>query len=388
MAQPGASIVMRQQRDKLAAAQDVIGLLYEAAAYPDGWSEALDRVYRLFDAMAAHFFVWNKALDQPLASHGSTTYLGQQEALQYYLRIDPRRMLLARRPVGSTLLCHEHFDDAFVCRNEFFQDYSLPLGRRFLMATSLLQVGPNATLLALLRSPRQGPFEPINQALLERLRPHLERVARIHARLQQARHETELACDLVDGVSTCLFATDTMAFVVRTNEAAETMLRAGDALRIVAGRLVAESPAQTETLHRLISRAAASGADDPFDSVGMIIDSRSGGRHGLMVMPLNRRPTFLEKPGRPLALVTVSSLGQQTSPGRHLIEMFGLTAAESRLAAEIAAGRRLDVLAEEHRVRMTTLRTQLRAIYSKTGTSRQAELVHLVSRLGILRGGS
>jgi DNA-binding CsgD family transcriptional regulator len=262
------------------------------------------------------------------------------------------------------------------------------LGRRFLMATSLFQAGPNAIILALLRNPRQGPFEPTDQALLERLRPHLQHVARIHAQLQQAHHETELARDLLDGVSTCLIATDTMACVVRANKAAETMLRIGDALRIVAGRLVAESPAQTETLHRLIRRAAGSGAGDPDDGAGMIIDGRSGGRHGLMVMPLNRCPTFPEKPDRALALVTMSNLDQQTSPGRHLIDMFGLTAAESRLAAEIAAGRRLDVLAEEHRVRMTTLRTQLRAIYGKTGTSRQAELVHLVSRLGTLRGGS
>lgn len=379
---------MRQQQDRDAALQEVIGLLYEAAMTPDGWSEALDRMYHLFGAMAVHFFLWNKALDQAIASHASTTYIGRQEALEHYLSIDPRRMLLARQPVGSTLLCHEYFDDAFVRRNEFYQEYSLPLGRRFLMATKLLQVGPTASIMAFFRTPRQGPFGPIDQAMLERLRPHLQRVARMHGCLQQTWHDAEIARDLLDGVRTCLTATDAMACVVRTNQAAETMLRAGDGLKVVSGRLVAWSRPQTETLHRLIRRAAAPGPGESADGGGMIIDTPSGVRHGIMVMPLNRRSTILGKLDRSLALVSMSSLDQHTDPDRHLIDMFGLTAAEARLAAEVAAGRRLDVLAEEHKVRMTTLRTQMRAIYGKTGTSRQAELVHLVSRLARLRGGT
>jgi DNA-binding CsgD family transcriptional regulator len=376
---------MRQREDKEAALREVVALLYEAAVDPQEWIGALDRTYQLFDSMAAHFFVWDQALDQPVESRGSATYEGREAVLGYYLRIDPRRVLLVRQPIGSTLLCHEHFDDAFVRRNEFYQDYSLPLGRRYLMATNLLQSGPTTSILAVLRSPRQGPFGSDDQVILERLRPHLRRVARVHGRLEQQRRESELGRDLLDGVQTCLIAADAAARVVRMNQAAQTMLRAGNALRIASGRLVAWTHAQTDLLHRLIRSATVTQAGEETNGGSMIVDGRSESRHGLMVMPLSRHSTILGKPEVPLALLTMNSLEQPPGNDRDLIEMFGLTPAEARLATEIAAGKRLDNLAQEHGVRMPTLRTQIRAIYGKTGTSRQAELAHLVSSLPRLR---
>lgn len=283
------------------------------------------------------------------------------------------------------MLCHERFDDAFVCRSEFFQDFSLPLGRRYLISINLLQSGPTTSILAVLRSPRQGPFGSADQAMLERLRPHLQRVVRVHGRLEQERREADLGRDLLDGVHTCLIAADAAARVVRMNQAAETMLRIGNALRVASGRLVAWTHAQTDLLHRLIRAATVTQAGEQTNGGSMIIDGRFDRRHGLMVMPLSRRSTILGKPEWPLALLTMNSLEQPAGDDRHLIEMFALTPADARLAAEVAAGKRLDRLAEEHGVRMPTLRTQIRAIYAKTGTSRQAELAHLASNLPRLR---
>lgn len=367
------------QLDKGAAVHEVIQHLYEAAVTSEQWEDALDRLYSLFDSMSAHFIVWNRVLDQAVASHGSRTFMGTKEALEHYLRIDPRRAVLARQPVGLTLLCHEHFDEAFVRQDRFFQEYSLPRGRRFLMAAKLLQVGPTASEIAVLRSPRQGPFQAADTALFEQLKPHLQCVARMHSHLRQVHRDFEIAGGLLDMVPSGLIATDAAACIVRTNHAAETLLRTGDGLRVVAERIVARTHAQTETLHGLIRRAAAIGAGETIAGCGgMVIDGLANERHGIMVTPLSRRSTVLDKPERPLVLVTISHLAQHAGPDRHLIGMFALTPAEARLASEVAAGKRLDVLAAEHKVRISTLRTQMRAIYSKTGTRRQAELVHLV----------
>ena len=42
------------------------------------------------------------------------------------------------------------------------------------------------------------------------------------------------------------------------------------------------------------------------------------------------------------------------------MRMFGLSRAEARLAEDVGVGRRLDCLADEHPVRRSTLRTQVR----------------------------
>ena len=64
-----------------------------------------------------------------------------------------------------------------------------------------------------------------------------------------------------------------------------------------------------------------------------------------------------------------------------LRQVFGLSAAEARLAAAIARGRTLDEISHVEGTSRETLRSQLKAIFSKTDTSRQAELVLLLSRL-------
>ena len=57
---------------------------------------------------------------------------------------------------------------------------------------------------------------------------------------------------------------------------------------------------------------------------------------------------------------------------------FGLSKAEARLASYLAAGASLPSMAKAFDVKLTTIRSQLQQVFSKTGTSRQPELVALL----------
>jgi DNA-binding CsgD family transcriptional regulator len=60
---------------------------------------------------------------------------------------------------------------------------------------------------------------------------------------------------------------------------------------------------------------------------------------------------------------------------------FGLTQAEARLAAGLAGGAALDEVAAQIGISKETARSQLKAIFAKTGAHRQPELVALLARL-------
>ncbi len=60
------------------------------------------------------------------------------------------------------------------------------------------------------------------------------------------------------------------------------------------------------------------------------------------------------------------------------MRLYRLTRAEARLAGLMARGKRLDGVAETMGVSVNTARTHLKRIFTKTGTSSQAELVHLL----------
>lgn len=67
-----------------------------------------------------------------------------------------------------------------------------------------------------------------------------------------------------------------------------------------------------------------------------------------------------------------------------LRRLFGLTAAETRLALQLARGDQLADVARKSEVSLCTIRSQLGTVFGKTNTRRQAELVTLLTRLAIL----
>ena len=66
--------------------------------------------------------------------------------------------------------------------------------------------------------------------------------------------------------------------------------------------------------------------------------------------------------------------------------VFDLTPAEARLAQGITRGDTLEEIATSLGIKMPTARTQLSAVFAKTGTRRQAKLVAILTRLALLVG--
>lgn len=89
--------------------------------------------------------------------------------------------------------------------------------------------------------------------------------------------------------------------------------------------------------------------------------------------------TTMGEAHRLLVLIDLAVRTQVCAPA--LEKIFGLTAAEGRLAAELSRGVPLATIAQSRRVSIATLRTQLASIFGKTGTSRQPELVALLARV-------
>jgi DNA-binding CsgD family transcriptional regulator len=104
------------------------------------------------------------------------------------------------------------------------------------------------------------------------------------------------------------------------------------------------------------------------------------------------------KGGRPLILrdnVVIGNFGvsvvmllsrdtaSHPNPDR-LQQMFGLTSAEVQLAISLASGHTPLEIARRNKVSRTTIRSHLAALFSKTETNRQSELVALLSHISVL----
>jgi DNA-binding CsgD family transcriptional regulator len=67
-----------------------------------------------------------------------------------------------------------------------------------------------------------------------------------------------------------------------------------------------------------------------------------------------------------------------------LQQVFGLTRGEARLASQMLCGKSLQDIAEASGVSIGTVRSQAKAVLTKTDTHRQAELVALLTRLAMI----
>ena len=64
--------------------------------------------------------------------------------------------------------------------------------------------------------------------------------------------------------------------------------------------------------------------------------------------------------------------------------MFGLTGAETQVLASIGCGHTLLDIAKDKHLSRTTIRSHLAALFAKTGTNRQSELVALLDTFAVL----
>lgn len=230
--------------------------------------------------------------------------------------------------------------------------------------------------LVIHRTARQGAFSPEEQAALARLAPRLDEMAALSVATGRAALAGSL--DALAAVEKAAVAVDHFGRVVGLNAAASALL--GPDMRVSGGRLrLADRRAQA-ALEQLCDRARSTP-----DSVALPTEPiavRRPRRPPLVIRPLPvsgpARAPFL---GARLLLV-ISDLGAApAAPGERLAAVFRLSPAEARLAGHLLEGRSLDRCADALGVSRETVRAQLKAIFSKTETHRQGELIALGARL-------
>jgi DNA-binding CsgD family transcriptional regulator len=165
-------------------------------------------------------------------------------------------------------------------------------------------------------------------------------------------------------------ALDRSGFVLDMNAAAERIL--DDEVRVRNRRLCVRDRQANAALDALIDRLRTTP------------DTAALPGAPIVVQRSKKRPLVVR--GIPFlgarVLLVLSDLDGKPLPDAALIaRLFGLSPAETRLASLIVAGLSLVQAAEELGVVHETVRTHLKAMFDKTGTRRQSELVAMLARV-------
>jgi DNA-binding CsgD family transcriptional regulator/PAS domain-containing protein len=363
---------------------DLIGLLYNAALNPTAWRDVFERLLLHLRADVGNFFIWDNALQRPsfYTFHGGEQQ-GALEYAEYFGAIDPHTRLLAELPVGTVVNCSEHFDQRYVDQSEFYQDFFKRFDIRWTLGMRTASFDNQDGVLGILRAPGK-PFGDKDKRLIDELNPHLHRITKLQHRLQQAAFESTLGLAALNTLSQAALIISGDGEVMFANAAAESLLRGADALTLKHGRLTTTDPAGRLALERCVSQAIT------LSSGNAIQLQRSGGAPPLTmtVLPLAPHSTLNRHWERPMALVFVSDPAHiPEGASSRWRRLYGLSGAEARLAEALLRGHSTTEYAQSTGLTMNTIRTQLKALFAKTGTRRQAELVRLLAEMTMATGG-
>lgn len=212
---------------------------------------------------------------------------------------------------------------------------------------------------------------------------HVSRAARIHRQLFTLDLMHGATPERLESLRQGAILVDAAANVLFANALARAVLDTGDGLVLKGGCLASTDGA--DTLQRLIA-SCARGIGPLCGPLGGDLGVRRGPNRPCLhitVTPLRSKDPAIGIPWLglrpPAAIVTVDDpeTGRRQL-AQNLHNRFGLTGAETGLAAEILKGDGRAAAARRRGVSVATARAQLSSIFEKTGTHRQAELVHLL----------
>ncbi|WP_459859442.1 helix-turn-helix transcriptional regulator [Dongia sp. agr-C8] len=358
------------------AVEDLVGGIYDAAADPELWSHAIGRIVEATGCRTGVFYEHDVVThqSQPLGFHQFNTEF-MRDYVAHYGALDPWNARVMQWPVGVAAPTYMLMPEDEFRRTEFYQDYLRRTGVFYGLGGLVERADGRIAVFGVQRGYEDGRFPQETVALVGALMPHLKRAYRLHSAIGRARRDRETFEETLRVVPQAVLIVDRDARLVFANDAAERMLKAGDGIRLSAGRLSAA--------HR-DDRAAFATLLNP---LGALVEA---GAVAALRRPASRRPLLVQAvplringrwdpAGRIVLLIDVDSPAHP-SPDR-LAALYGLTAAEARLWADLATGATLAEIARRRQVSVNTLRVQLARLFDKVGVHRQADLVRRAMEL-------
>lgn len=359
---------------------DVIGSIYDCAIDPERWPAACRTIASLCASTAGgicvhdlkqvqndQLFVFgyepqfleklgSQYADSPMAAADIVANVGEVNSLS----TEPRQLLESR----------------------FYREVLEPFGLTDMIWFPALRTGGRMASLHASRSEKRPRYEQHDVRLFRLLSPHVCRALAISDALDIRALRSEMLEKTLDGLATGVFLTARDGHVVYMNAAAERQVRAGRSIRLVHNRLSAVDAAARAALDRNIEAATRTDAASPPGEHSVAIPDGAGGGYVATLLPIEngRRSGILAPFAASVAVFMQDPVQVSLMPGEAFARLHGLTGAELRVLLALSQGLGGVESAEMLGISETTVRTHLQRIFSKTGTSRQADLLGLLHR--------
>lgn len=360
----------------------LLELVYRAAEDVELWSKFLERVRALMKATVGTLEVYDESQRSgniEVSVNVDPEFL--REYASHFASKNPwHQGSSARIPLGKAMTGSMWVADDVLFHSEFYQDFMRHVSAFHLAGGMLLESSRRNTSISFFRPRTDEDFGSKELAFLDVLLPHIKQALHLHHRIGVAEGNRLAIAEALDWIPFGVIVVDDYTRILATNRRADEILAERDGLSSERDGLQASAPSQTAALRKLVAAVAVTSKGCGLHPGGVLTLKRPSLKKPLSarIIPLPLH-TCLADHVQAAAVVFVSDPDARTTMS-HLAILYSLTPAEERLTSKLIEGQTLDEIAEDLQISRNTAATQLKSVFQKTGTRRQAELVRLLLR--------
>lgn len=358
--------------------------LYAAPNRPELWPEFLVEFTGLLGLPGAAI-LYHDMKNEQYGLHTGTGVDPEAQLLyqQHYGKMDPWRPRFLKKKEGELAFGDELCPPEELRKTEFYNDLLLKFDARLFCGIATLKEPDRIEEISLYQRWQDKPPGKETLDLLNLILPHLQSALRLRRNVQQLHSENHDLEHSLDALPTGIALIGEDGQCVFVNKMARELLDRSHGLAFKNSRISAIQPAESTRLQSLIDGAVRTGRGQGGSHGGaMLITAPKGNKLHVAVHPFRSG-------GSVFAIAILSDPNRAPASAPQLMQaLYGLTAAESVVANQVSQGRTPAEIAECNQVSQETVRSQMKAVFAKTGVRRQSELVRLMGALPALRADS
>jgi DNA-binding CsgD family transcriptional regulator/PAS domain-containing protein len=361
----------------------IISDLYECALQPELWSAALTRINEAVNGAYTTISLSDPQFVMPRMAAHSPWDPVMLKILNEEYGVDgvPGLREVAFGDIDTPRSTMEQMTEAEFQQSKFYRDWVRPQGLRDGCVMKFVQTPDRIGAMAFITRADRDIVTADERRFMALLSPHVRRSAMIGDLLDHQRVQTHLFQQALDRVATPVLLVDGAGRIVYANEQAEARLASGLHIRKVDGRLLPANPAMAVAFDDAVARTRGTVADLGGRGIGIPIAALDQAAAVAYVLPLSKSRSQLANSAAVAAVFIASSAGGAPPPYEVLSTLYDLTPSEARVMLQVGSGHTVGNIAVAIRVSENTIKTHLARVFSKTGSTRQSDIVRIVTAL-------
>lgn len=372
---------------KLEQENNLIAKIYDAALLPALWLEVIEDIVSYTKSKSAIF----TGLDQLNPGYDFVhTYNIPNESLAAYqderIRVIDMKLhmpLWNDIEMGDALNqnCQHYAERPGTDHYVFYEKCLKPTGVCYLAGVLLDRGHYRWAVLGIHRAPEVQPFEQAELDFLRRISIHLRRALQIHRQISLIQQDNLNLYTLLEGLKTGIVLLDQNLCLSYSNPVAQQMIQQSSCLDLDRHNHLKTHPSQQARLDQLLESALLDATTVQAEVGGVLALSDSTGAQLMLTIVSfkklrNMQP--LQADQHQIALFMTDKNQHYSLSRAYLQQCYQLSKREFDLCELLINGYKIEDIAEQCGITLSSVRTYFKNIYEKTQCCSQIELMHLL----------